>query len=133
MIVVDSNILIYSLVDNERSQWAQRLKEKDAAWRFPALWWYEFGNALALMARKRELNEEAASEVLNVAQKSFALGEKAVNVHHAFRLTVGLGITFYDAQYLALAETLDVPLVTEDKALRRVSGGLAVSMEEFLR
>lgn len=132
LIVVDANILVYSLVNNEKSRAAQRLKEKDPVWKFPVLWRYEFGNALALMVRKKELDEKTASRVLATAHEAFSVGETDAELDAAFHVAAGRGITFYDAQYLALAQALGVPLVTEDKGLQRAGAGVAVSMEEFL-
>lgn len=133
MIVVDSNILIYSLVENERSRMAEQLKEKDPVWKFPILWQYEFGNALVLMARKNELTAKTAVEVLDLARVIFSSGATEVDLDLALRLSMDRNLTFYDAQFLALANMLNAKLVTEDKALRKASEGLAVSMEEFLR
>jgi len=41
----------------------------------------------------------------------------------ALDLAISLGITAYDASYLALSRLLDVPLVTADSALVRKLGG----------
>lgn len=42
------------------------------------------------------------------------------------------GITGYDAQYVALALNLAVPLITEDRKLRQAVPGVAISMQEFI-
>ncbi len=132
LIVVDANVLIYNLVENERSALARRLREKDSDWRFPILWRYEFGNALNLMVRQKKLAAKTATQVLETAQNAFSVGEAAVDAGLAFHLAIQHQLTFYDAQYLALAQAFGVPLVTEDKALRRAGTGTAVSLEEFL-
>ncbi len=58
--------------------------------------------------------------------------ERAVDYAKALMLSVDLGISAYDAQYLALAESLDVPCVTEDKKLAKASRGRALGMAAFL-
>jgi predicted nucleic acid-binding protein len=42
------------------------------------------------------------------------------------------GITGYDAQYVALAQNLAVPLITEDRKLRQAVPGVGISMQEFI-
>jgi len=132
MIVVDANVLVYSLVDNQRSGLTRKLFEKNPIWKFPVLWKFEVGNALTLMVRQNELTAKTAAGVLDTASKIFLSGETDVDADLAFKLSLDRKITFYDAQYLALAHTLNVTLVTEDKALRKASHGKAVSLEEFL-
>jgi predicted nucleic acid-binding protein len=41
-------------------------------------------------------------------------------------------VTGYDAQYVALAQSLNAPLITEDRKLREAVPGIAFSMQEFL-
>ena len=41
-------------------------------------------------------------------------------------------ITGYDAQYVALAQSLNAPLITEDRKLRAAVPGVALFMQEFL-
>ena len=40
--------------------------------------------------------------------------------------------TGYDAQYDAPAQSLNAPLITEDRKLRKAVPGIALSMQEFL-
>lgn len=42
------------------------------------------------------------------------------------------GITGYDAQYVALAQSLTIPLITEDRKLRMAVPKVGVSMQEFI-
>ncbi len=42
------------------------------------------------------------------------------------------GITGYDAQYVALAQSLAIPLITEDRKLRLAVPKVGVSMQEFI-
>ena len=50
----------------------------------------------------------------------------------ALAVTAKYVITGYDAQYVALAQSLNAPLNTEDRKLRKAMPGIAFSMQEFL-
>lgn len=132
MIVVDANILVYRIVEGEMTAATLRLQEKDPDWRTSPLWEYEFGNALALMVHQRHLTPKAASQLFQMAKGVFILGEMRADSDLALQLAAEKRISFYDAQYLSLAHMLDVPLVTEDKALRKAGGKSALSLHDFL-
>jgi len=132
VIAVDANILVYSLITFPKTHLAKDLRLKDPDWRFPPLWKYEFGNALTTMVRQNEISAQAAHEGFTEAQYLFAAGEMPVDDDLALQVALKRKLTFYDAQYLALAYTLNVPLLTEDKALRKAANGKAMSLEEFL-
>lgn len=132
MIVVDANILVYSIINFPKTHLTKLLRSKDSDWRFPTLWEYEFGNAMVSMARQKEITPQEAYRAMEEARSLFIPGEMPVDGNVVFRLALERKLTFYDAQYLALAQTLGVPLVTEDTALRKSGAGMAVDMEEFL-
>ena len=132
MIVVDTNILIYRIVDGDKTEKTLRLEDRDSDWKTSPLWQYEFGNALILMIRQRHLTPKAAIALFESAHSSFSPGETQPDLDLAFHLAAEKKITFYDAQYLTLAHSLKVPLITEDRALRKSAGNAAMSLEEFL-
>ena len=80
-------------------------------------------------------------EVLTLAQCRALLGHadrfiKAaqceVEMNTALAVAAEYAITGYDAQYVALAQSLNAPLITEDRKLRKAVPGIAFSMQEFL-
>jgi len=58
--------------------------------------------------------------------------EVANEPEFALSQALELNISGYDAQFVALAVTLDVPLVTEDRRLRSAVPAVALSMQQFL-
>ena len=50
----------------------------------------------------------------------------------ALAMAADCAITGYDAQYVALAQSLNAPLITEDRKLRAAVPGVALFMQEFL-
>jgi len=132
MIVVDANILVYRMVEGEMTAATLRLQEKDPDWKTSPLWEYEFGNALALMILQKHLTTKMATQLLQTAKGIFGLSETRVDSDLALQLAAEKKISFYDAQYLALAYGLEVPLITEDRALRKAAGKWAVGLRDFL-
>ena len=132
MIVVDANILVYSLVEGAQTQRAGQMREKDSDWRMPSLWKYEVGNALIQMTRQKLISPEIANQLMEQAEEIFSPGEMAVDSKQALANSLKKNLTFYDSQYLTLAQMLDVPLITEDKALRKAARNLALSLHDFL-
>ena len=55
-----------------------------------------------------------------------------VEMDAALAVAAEYAITGYDAQYVALAQSLSAPLITEDRKLRKAVLGIAFSMQEFL-
>lgn len=132
MIVVDANVLVYSLVEGAHTLHANQLREKDSDWRIPSLWKYEVGNALTQLARQKLIDPETAHRLMDQAEEIFSPGEMRMESKQVLANALKKHITFYDAQYLTLAQMLDVPLITEDKALRKASGKSALSIHDFL-
>jgi predicted nucleic acid-binding protein len=55
-----------------------------------------------------------------------------VKMDAALAVAAQYAIIGYDAQYVALAQNLNAPLITEDRKLRNAVPGVAFSMQEFL-
>jgi predicted nucleic acid-binding protein len=132
MIVVDANVLVYRIVEGEMTSAALRLQEKDPDWRTSPLWEYEFGNALTLMIHQKHLTPKMAAELFQMAKGVFMPGEMTPDTDQSLQIAAEKRISFYDAQYLSLAHMLDIPLITEDKALRKAGGKSAFNIHDYL-
>lgn len=132
MIVVDTNILIYSLILCEKTALAQNLRAHDADWRVPDLCQHETLNVLVNYQRSGLLTLDQCQELLRRARAFMQVAQSELDLSQALHVAAQLRLTGYDAQYLVLAQTLDVPLITEDRKLRNAAPGLALSMNEFL-
>ena len=55
-----------------------------------------------------------------------------VNMDAALTIATEYEVIGYDAQYVALAKSLNAPLVTEDRKLRQAALGITVFMQEFV-
>ena len=132
MIVIDANILIYSLIECEYSPLVHKLREKDADWRTTALCLHETLNVLATYQRSKVLTLAQCHKLLEHADRFINVAQCEVKMDAALTIAAKYAITGYDAQYVALAQSLNSPLITEDRKLRTAVPEVAVSMQGFL-
>ena len=132
MIVVDANILIYSLIAGDNTKLVQKLREKDVDWRTAGLCLHEILNALATYQRRDVLSLAQCKKLLEHTERFVQVAQCEVKMGAALAVAAKYAITGYDAQYIALAQSLDAPLITEDRKLKEAVPGVAFSMTEFL-
>lgn len=129
MIVVDTNVIAYLLIEGDRTADAQALRLADPDWRSEPFLLVEFSNLLATQVRAKALSAAQAKSLLESAAQQVAAW---VEVPYAGALTVALErqVSAYDARVVACARRLSVPLVTEDSRLRAATPGLSLSIAE---
>ena len=132
MIVVDSNIIAYLLIEGEKTPLARGLWKKDNNWWMPSLWINEFVNILATNERTGNLNLKSCHEILDSAMSLFVTKSRQMDMPYTLSLAANYQVTAYDAQYIALAHSMDTVLITEDRKFRQVVPERARSMKSFL-
>jgi predicted nucleic acid-binding protein len=132
MIVADVNLVAYLLISGEHTKQATAVLRQDAEWAFPYLWRSEFRNILALHIQHRKMSLEHAILLWDSAAALARHHEYAVDPQSVLGLVVKQPLTAYDAEYVALAQHLKIPLVTFDKKLQTAVPKTAISAEEFL-
>lgn len=132
MIVVDANILIYSLIEGDYSPLVHKLRERDMDWRTTGLCLHEILNVLATYQRRDILTLAQCKKLLEHAEHFMKVAQCEMKMDAALAVAAKYTITGYDAQYVALAQSLNVPLITEDQKLREAVPGIAFSMQDFL-
>jgi len=131
MIVADTNLVVYLFVASEFTERARRVHALDTAWVFPPIAHSEAANVLATLAREKWLTQETACGALEHIEKCIIAGMRDVSMDAALKLAIEKGISAYDAQFVVLARSLDIPLVTEDGRLKKGFPGVAFSMGAF--
>jgi len=121
MVVVDTNVLAYLLITGEQTPAAQTLFSRDDDWHTEPFALVELSNLLATACRSRGLTLSRARRLLDTAEQ--LLRGRMHGVDHGRALVVAneFAISAYDARFIAVAEQLDTPLVTEDVRLRRAA------------
>lgn len=132
MIVVDVNVLAYSVIAGALTPLALQVRKKDPHWRLPGIWRHEVLNIFATYVRQGGLPRERAFKTLEDVYSRILPYEVELEPVETLEVALQHKITAYDAQYILLAQKLGVPCVTEDRALRHAAPRWTVSMEGFV-
>lgn len=127
MAVIDASVVVTVLVRGQYADWAE--EHLSAAGVGRSLWAphlidAEVGHALRRWVAARKLPDDRASAALGrLAGLPLRRIDHVVLLGRAWRLRNNL--SFYDGLYVALAERLDVPLLTLDNRLAKAAGAAA--------
>jgi predicted nucleic acid-binding protein len=126
--VVDASVAVKWVVEEEHSAKAVLLLGFDAC-HAPDHWQAEAVNVLWSKVFRGELSAADAEERMTVLLRAPVIATPIAGLMpRAFAIAVAHMVTIYDALYVALAETRDIPLVTADERLiRRLSGDPALA------
>jgi predicted nucleic acid-binding protein len=131
VIVADTNLIIYLLIDSEQTPFAEQCGKRDPFWVAPAVWRHELINALSQHVRLRGLAMDDAMAALATADGLIETVTLRGLDEQIMRWSADHGLAGYDAEFAVAAELLDVRLITADKALIRECNGRAVSPRDF--
>ncbi len=133
MQIVDTNIVAYLLIDGDHTAAALELRRRDSDWRSESVLLVEFTNVLASSIASKRMTLSQARDFLTAAVT--LLDGRLGRLPHlsVLEASVRYRVSAYDGRFLALAERLGLPLVTEDAKLRRAAPSLTQSLDEALR
>jgi predicted nucleic acid-binding protein len=131
VIVADTNLLIYLYVQGQRTQESEAVLEREAQWAAPLLWRSEFRNALIGLVRSDALQLEKALTIIDEAERSMTGHEYSVISWHVLELASRSDCSAYDCEFVALAQDLAVPLVTNDRQMLKAFPTIAISPSSF--
>ena len=132
MIVSDTNIIVHLYVESKSSPSARRVFVRDPDWTSPILWRSEFRNALIKCFRGGAIQKDKAFGIMAAAESLMWGHEIHVPSDDVLELAASSGCSAYDAEFVVLARSLRVPLVTTDKELLEKFPETAVTPERFL-
>lgn len=132
MIVVDSNVIAYCWILGDRTGLAQRVRLCDPAWHVPILWRSEVRSALAGYMGQGTMTLDRAGTIMVAAENALAGCEHLVASGAVLELAGRARLSAYDCEYVALAQSLALPLVTEDRAVLKAFPEVALTMEGFV-
>ena len=133
MIVADTNIISYLLLPTPYTDIADELFKIDSGWVAPTLWKSEFRNVLTLYLRKEIITFEQALQLQETAESTMANNEFDVSSAQVLTLVAKSNCSSYDCEFIALAQHLNISLVTQDKKILREFPSISVSMADFIK
>lgn len=128
MIVVDSNVIAYLYLPGAHTAAAEALLDRDDDWAAPLLWRSELRNILAGYLRRGTIPFETARAIQLEAESLLAGGEHEVDSRLVLELVRDSDCSAYDCEFVALARTLGVKLVTLDRQLLKAFSRDAVPL-----
>jgi predicted nucleic acid-binding protein len=119
VIVADTNVLAALILRGPDARTADALLRTDQQWSVPILWRSEFRSVLAQYVRARGLTRAHALALAEAAEQVVAGREHLVPTDDVLAVILTTPLSAYDAEFVALARALGVPLITWDKAILR--------------
>ncbi len=128
MIVVDTNVLAYLLISGDRTEASERAFRGDPIWVSPLQWRSEFRSVLGLHLRRSLMSRGTALSIMESAELLMRGREYAVRSEQVLDLSNASGCSTYDCEFVALAQDLDLPLLTSDRQLLKQFPEIAVAL-----
>lgn len=131
MIVVDTNVVASLWVPNDMDELAYKVLEKDPDWIAPLLWRSEFRNVLAIYLRVDILAFPIILQAIEEAEQLMDSKEFEVNSTQVLSLVSDSSCSSYDCEFVALADDLNIKLVTFDKKIIKEFPDIAIHPKQF--
>jgi predicted nucleic acid-binding protein len=131
VIVVDTNLIAYLLLGGEKTSKVRSIFKRDPKWAAPLLWRSEFRSVLAMFIRQDKLTSDKAIELMNEAETLMQGEEYQVESGRVIKLIYSSKCSAYDCEFIALAQHLNVPLITSDKQILNEFPDTAISIESY--
>ena len=132
MIVVDTSLAVCLLLPGNADRRAEEVLLRDSRWVVPGLLFWEFSNVLAGHLRRGLMRLADAVAYAGEAEAILERAPFCPTRERILELALDSGCSAYDCEFAALAELLDVPLVTADPDLLQAFPGLALSPSAYL-
>lgn len=132
MIAVDTNVLVHFFLPSPHAEDTRAVYEKDKTWAAPLLWRSEFRNVLTLHSRRGLLSNSEVHDLMRLAEIFLQGREHLPSSAQVLQLALDSGCTAYDCEFISVAQELDAPLLTYDKALLTAFPQVARSVPSFI-
>lgn len=117
MIVVDTNVVSYLLLQGSHTPAAEALLLYQPDWAAPPLWRSECRNVLAGALLRGDLSITQVMALQEQAERHVIVHEEVVQSERVLQLVASSRCSAYDCEFVAAAQQLGVPLITADRAL----------------
>ncbi|MEP6508333.1 MAG: type II toxin-antitoxin system VapC family toxin [Gemmatimonadales bacterium] len=132
MIVADCTLIAQFFLTTPETGFARQIAIADGTWLAPPLWRSELRSVLSKYLLHKDLSATQYVQVMSAAETMLSEGETQVSTADVMNIVAASGCSAYDAEYVSVARSFSIPLVTSDKRLRARFPKIAVSPAEFL-
>lgn len=133
MIVVDTNVIAHLFLEGEYTDGAEAVLNMDPEWVSPYLWRSEFRSVLGLYLRQGHLSIIDAERIMQEAESLMKGREYEVSSARVLNLASNSKCSVYDCEFVALAQQLEITLVTPNKQVLSAFSPTALSIGDFIR
>ena len=127
-VVVDTNVVAYYWLPGAHTENAVALRRKTDDWCVPRLWRSEFQNVLGRYLRAGFIGLDQAKALIRSAEAELIDFEREVDSAVVMDLVAASTCSAYDCEFVALAMSMGIPLVTEDAQVLREFPRVAINM-----
>jgi len=133
MIVTDTNTIAYLYLPTDQTDKVVSLLHTDSQWIAPLLWRSELRNVLGMYVRKSIIDLSTAIAIQAQAEQQLADNEYTVNSMDVLTLAKQSGCSAYDCEFVSLATSLSLKLITGDQKLIQTFPNIAMTAGDYLR
>ena len=131
MIVADTNVIAYLFIPGVHTKLAEDALRRDPDWATPLLWRSEFRNVLAGYLRHKLVTFDIALQIMEQAEGLLKKLEHSVSSFKVLELVNRSKCSAYDCEFVALAQDLNVPLITTGNQILNSFPEITVSLKSF--
>lgn len=132
MIVVDSNVIAYLMIEGSNTNEVEKVLLKDSEWVAPLLWRSEFRNILTTYIKQSGMALVLAEQIMLNAEELLTEREFSVLSYDVLALAYEKSLSAYDAEYIVLAINFSEPLLTYDKRILKQASEYAIHPAKYL-
>jgi predicted nucleic acid-binding protein len=130
VIIVDTNVVAYLLIEGENTPHAEAARSRDADWRVPSLFVHEWLNVVTAHVRGNLFDRDHAVRTYRRGLSLVTVDVAMPDPLRILNLHMRSGCSSYDCQFIAIAEDLNVKLVTADHELLRAFPDLTEDLRQ---
>ena len=128
MTVVDTNVVVYFLIDGPWTARAERLRSRDRDWHVPSLFRSEWLNVMVKYLNRGDFDRDEAVRQYRRGLALVTVDELPPDPLRVINMHLESGCSTCDFQFVALAERLGAELVTLDDQVLKHFTAIAVDL-----
>lgn len=131
MIVADASLIVAFLLPGPDNALAEQVREKDGFWIAPPRWQVEFVSAIWKKLKVGQIDLRTAGELFGHLEEVVAQS-LWVDPREVLETAIAVNHSPYDCEYVVLARTVGIRLVTFDQPLRERFPDVAFAPGRFI-